>query len=134
MVERFQQEGRFATVPLSKDPTEDMCPKDYDEQQEMRNIPYRSIIGSLLYARLTRPDIVQAVAKLASFQGKPGRAHWKMALQVLHYLNKTKRLDSNIEARIKGAGPYHHTLMQIGQQTETTDAHEQASWYSLMAI
>ena len=37
MVERFQQEGRFATVPLSKDPTEDMCPQDYDEQQEMRN-------------------------------------------------------------------------------------------------
>jgi hypothetical protein len=56
----------------------------------MEDRPYRSIIGSLLYACLgTRPDIAFAVLALAQFSSLPKLAHWKAAKQVLAYLSAT---------------------------------------------
>jgi transposase InsO family protein len=48
---------------------------------------YQSLVGSLLYAAVsTRPDIVQAVSKLARVMSKPEEEHWVMAKRVLRYL------------------------------------------------
>ena len=53
-------------------------------------VPYQSILGKLLYFRITRPDIMQIVSKLASYASCWGMAHWKAAKYVLRYLKGTK--------------------------------------------
>jgi hypothetical protein len=49
----------------------------------MKNIPYASAIGSLLYAQVcTRHDIAMAVEMLGRYQSNPGMEHWKAAKKV----------------------------------------------------
>lgn len=51
---------------------------------------YQQIIGSLLYlANCTRPDLSQAVSKLARFMSNPSEDHMVAAKQVLRYLAGT---------------------------------------------
>ena len=57
----------------------------------MAGIPYRNIIGSLMYAMTgTRPDIAYAIGALSQFNENPGELHWKAAKRVLRYLKGTK--------------------------------------------
>ena len=57
----------------------------------MQDIPYASIVGSLMYAQVcTRPDISFAVGVLGRYQSNPGIEHWKAAKKVLRYLQGTK--------------------------------------------
>jgi len=49
------------------------CPKNDLEQKQMENIPYASVVGSLMYAQTcTRPDISFAVGMLGRYQSNPG--------------------------------------------------------------
>jgi hypothetical protein len=44
------------------------CPKNYFEREQMKNIPYASIFGSLMYAQVfTRPDIAFVVGMLGRY-------------------------------------------------------------------
>jgi len=53
----------------------------------MKNIPYASVVGSLMYAQTcTRPDIIFAVGMLGRYQSNPGPEHWKAAKKVLRCL------------------------------------------------
>ena len=55
--------------------------------------PYQSLVGSLLYAAVaTRPDIANAVSKLARVMSKPEQLHWELAKRVLRYLKGTEQL------------------------------------------
>ncbi|XP_050233303.1 secreted RxLR effector protein 161-like [Mercurialis annua] len=57
----------------------------------MKNIPYASVVGSLMYAQTcTRPDISFAVGILGRYQSNPGLDHWKAAKKILRYLQETK--------------------------------------------
>ncbi|XP_071722114.1 secreted RxLR effector protein 161-like [Rutidosis leptorrhynchoides] len=57
----------------------------------MKNIPYASAVGSLMYAQVcTRPDIAFAVAMLGRYQSNPGMDHWRAAKKVMRYLQGTK--------------------------------------------
>ncbi|GAA0175174.1 transmembrane signal receptor [Lithospermum erythrorhizon] len=61
-------------------------PKNKLERKEMENIPYPSVVGSLMYAQTcTRPDISFAVGMLGRYQSNLGMDHWKAA-KVLRYL------------------------------------------------
>src|SRR5262249_10981328 len=63
------------------------------EHKQMENIPYASVVGSLMYAQTcTRPDISFAVGMLGRYQSNPGLDHWKAAKKVLRYLQGTKDL------------------------------------------
>jgi len=69
------------------------CPQTTNEIAEMRNIPYREAIGSLMYAsQATRPDISFAVTLLSKFSDNPGRPHWEAVKRVFRYLNGTHDL------------------------------------------
>ena len=49
------------------------CSKNDLEREQMKNIPYASIVGSLMYAQTcTRPDISFAVGMLGRYQSNPG--------------------------------------------------------------
>ncbi|XP_050233284.1 secreted RxLR effector protein 161-like [Mercurialis annua] len=61
------------------------------EREQMKNIPYASVVGSLMYAQTcTRPDISFAVGILGRYQSNPGLDHWKAAKKILRYLQETK--------------------------------------------
>ena len=52
------------------------CPINDLEKKEMKNIPYASTIGSLMYARVcTRPNISYAVGILGRYQSNSGLEH-----------------------------------------------------------
>lgn len=44
-----------------------------DEREEMKTIPYSSVVGSLMYAQVcTRPDIAFVVGMLGRYLSNPG--------------------------------------------------------------
>ena len=57
----------------------------------MKEIPYASTVGSLMYAMLcTRPDIWFAVRVMSRCQSNPGMKHWTTINHVLKYLQRTR--------------------------------------------
>ena len=67
-----------------------MSPKTSSERQDMKNKPYRSILGSIMWGQLaTRPDLSFSVSLLARFQADPGVEHWSALLHVVGYIKNT---------------------------------------------
>ncbi|MGQ7538459.1 hypothetical protein ACTGW7_10090, partial [Streptococcus suis] len=65
----------------------DQCPQNALEKEKIKDIPYSSAVGSLLYAQVcTRPHIAMAVGMLGQYQSNPGLEHWKAAKKVMRYL------------------------------------------------
>ena len=83
-------------------------PQSRDELSQMKDRPYRELIGNLIYlANATRPDIAFAVSSLSSFCDNPNISHWKSAKHVLRYLRGTldykityKKINSKLEAYV----------------------------------
>lgn len=70
--------------------SKEMSPKTIEEYVKMKNVPYRSLIGSLQYlVRGSRPDIAYAVGELAKYVNNPGMKHWEAAKRVLAFLKRT---------------------------------------------
>ena len=94
VLERFRMDKcSTSPVPIQKGDKFSLmqCPKNDLERKQMENIPYASIVGSLMYAQTcTRPDISFAVGMLGRYQSNPGLDHWKAAKKVLRYLQGTK--------------------------------------------
>nr|CCA21616.1 putative polyprotein [Albugo laibachii Nc14] len=64
-----------------------------NEDANMKNKPYRSLVDSLLYkAMSTRTDVAFAVCELSRFLEKPYLAHWNAGIRVLRYLKTTSKL------------------------------------------
>jgi len=49
-------------------------------------LPYRRLVGRLIYLTNTRPDIVFATQQLSQFMGAPTHSHFQAALRVVRYL------------------------------------------------
>ena len=56
----------------------------------MSKVPYAKAIGKVLYLRLTRVDILAAVAECAKFMSCAGRVHWRALKRILRYLSGTR--------------------------------------------
>jgi Reverse transcriptase (RNA-dependent DNA polymerase) len=50
---------------------------------------YRSIIGALQYATITRPDLTFAVNKASQFMANPTDTHWQLVKRILRYVKGT---------------------------------------------
>ncbi|KAL5539821.1 hypothetical protein UlMin_044057 [Ulmus minor] len=50
---------------------------------------YRTIVGSLVYLTITRPDIAYAVHIVSQFVASPTTIHWAAVLRILRYLRGT---------------------------------------------
>ena len=69
------------TQLLRPDPNKQL---DDIERKCLTNIPYCSLVGSLMYIALgTRPDIAFAVSKLSHFLDCYCEAHWQAAVRVI---------------------------------------------------
>ena len=57
----------------------------------MKNVPYASALGSIMYAQVsTRLDIAFGTGLLGRYQSNPGYDHWVAAKKVMRYLKRTK--------------------------------------------
>jgi len=57
----------------------------------MKDVPYTSAVGSIMYAQVcTRPDLAYVTGVLGRYQKNPGLDHWKAVKKVLCYLQGTK--------------------------------------------
>ena len=64
-----------------------MCPQTDKDLHAMSLLPYRNIVGALIFAAVTtRVDIAYAVNKCAQFMANPGRNHWDALINILVYL------------------------------------------------
>ena len=72
VLERFQMKSCLPSPsPIVKGDrfSLDQCPKNDLKREHMRDIPYVSVVGSLMYAQVcTRPDIVYDVGVLCKYQ------------------------------------------------------------------
>ena len=67
------------------------CPKHDIEKEQMKNIPYALVVGSIMHVQVyNRPDIAFVVSMLGRYQSNPGMDHWRATNKVLRYLQGTK--------------------------------------------
>ncbi|KAF7762373.1 hypothetical protein Agabi119p4_8966 [Agaricus bisporus var. burnettii] len=93
ILERFHmQDVNPRSTPLKPHivlSTDDM-PQTEQEKLEMKNVPYREALGSLMWLQVaTRPDLSFAVNLLSRFANNPGRKHWDALKHTLAYLKGT---------------------------------------------
>ena len=63
------------------------CPRNDFERKSMEDIPYASVVGSLMYAQVcTSPDIAFIVGVLDRYLSNPRQAHWVAAKKFMRYL------------------------------------------------
>ncbi|GJW98061.1 retrotransposon protein, putative, ty1-copia subclass [Tanacetum coccineum] len=61
------------------------------EVNRMKNVPYASAVGSIMYAvRCTRPNVAFTQNITSHFQQNPGEPHWTAVNSILKYLRNTK--------------------------------------------
>ena len=65
-------------------------PKTVVEQDVMKNVPYASLVGSLMYAMIcTRPDLSHAVGAVSRYMANPGKEHWRAVKWILKYVQNS---------------------------------------------
>ena len=74
-------------VKLSKT----QCPTTAEDRENMKDVPYASAIGSIMYAMLcTRPNVCLAIRLAGRYQSNPRVDHWTAVKNILKYLKNTK--------------------------------------------
>ena len=61
-----------------------------DFRKSVNPILYKSMVGSLMYLSVTRPDLVNAVSLISRFVETPKSSHWQAGKRMLRYVNGTK--------------------------------------------
>ena len=83
ILERFNmQQCKLGIAPVWKGDKLSLsqCPHSDFEKAQMKNVPYASALGSIMYAQVcTRPDIAFATGLLGRYQSNPGHDHWVAA-------------------------------------------------------
>jgi hypothetical protein len=115
VVQRFGlEDAKPLSVPIlpGHNLTKSQSPTTEREAEEMRHVPYREAIGSLMYAVVgTRPDIAYAVSYLARFMTNPGHLHWEAVKRIIRYLKGTHQAKLTIgkEQMLPWEEPGRHT-------------------------
>ena len=64
------------------------------QANEMAKVPYRTIVGTLIYIMgHTKPDIAYALNLLSRFCNNPGRRHVEFPLCLVKYFEYSKMID-----------------------------------------
>jgi Reverse transcriptase (RNA-dependent DNA polymerase) len=97
IIEQFgQKDAHPVSAPLepgSKLRRTDRQSMSSEDQLQLNKLPYRSLVGCLLYlAILTRPDISYVVQQLSQYLDCYSFEHWGAAIRSVRYLKGTKDL------------------------------------------
>ena len=101
IVHRFnmsQSKPVFTPLDPNQKLAAEMLPEFEEERLKMYVVPYREIVGRLLYAaQISRPDIAFAILVLSKFSNNSGQPHWTAAKRVLRYLKGRSSMSSLYE-------------------------------------
>ena len=70
--------------------TENMLPQTEDERKIAEQLPFRQLVGALIYVTKTRPDVAYNVSDIARFMSNWGKEHFMAAMRILRYLYYTR--------------------------------------------
>jgi hypothetical protein len=89
LLERFDMtDCKPAKTPLPSDFTANVVSDQ--EFEEAKHLPYREMVGSVMYAAtITRPDLAYSAGLLARFMGKWSTEHYRAAKHMLRYIKGT---------------------------------------------
>ena len=111
----LQRYGMHNTNPVSTpaEPglnlTSAMSPQTDKDRYFMADKPFRSAIGSLMFAMVcTRPDIALAVGFVCRFMHNPGKRHWLAILRIFAYLRGHTELGITYDGN-KGLVPHGYS-------------------------
>lgn len=77
----------YTPLPSSHRLCWDRVPRTYAESREMANVPFRYVLGAIIYSSTrTRPDIYTAVSMLENVQSDLISEDWKVLTHLLRYL------------------------------------------------
>ncbi|KAL9227880.1 hypothetical protein vseg_003521 [Gypsophila vaccaria] len=113
-------------ITLSKS----QCPTEPQDIERMKQIPYASAVGSIMYAMMcTLPDVSFALSMTSRFQSNPGESHWMAVKTILKYLRRTKDrflvFGGESELRVKG-------YTDASFQTDRDDMKSQSGYIFLL--
>jgi len=95
VIKRFRMENsNTVSTPLAANGklSKDMTSSDQEGSPEIKDLPYQSLIGSLMYlAVCTRPYISRVVSLLSQFNSNFTQQHWTAAKRVLRYLKPSEK-------------------------------------------
>jgi len=78
-------------IELNIKMSKEMCLRTEDGERGMEKMPYRELVGSLIYlANAMQSDIVFVASTLSCFCMNPGYEHWFIAKRVLRYLKSLR--------------------------------------------
>lgn len=87
VLEKF---GMQHCKPVSTPEATSKLAVNINKANELKDVPYDSAVGSLLYATLgTRPDITHAVNEVSKHIKSPNQEHWVAVKRILRYLKGT---------------------------------------------
>jgi len=89
------------SLSTSQSPSSEMEQNEYSSFSG--GIHYLSLVGSLLYATQTRPDIQFSVNLIAQFSGNPSIPHLEAAKHILRYLKGTQDFSLVLGRQGRGA-------------------------------
>jgi reverse transcriptase-like protein len=95
VLRRFRMDGaKPVSTPLASHFKFDTkSSDDVSGNDDMKNIPYASVVGSLMYAMVcTRPDLAHAVSVVSRYLSNPRMVHWHAVKWILRYLRGTTDL------------------------------------------
>nr|GEU42050.1 hypothetical protein [Tanacetum cinerariifolium] len=108
ILKRFYKNSKRGTIPMQEKLklSKSQGASTLAEKKRMQNIPYASVVGSIMYAvRCTRPDVAFAQNMTSRFQQNPGEEHWSAVKNILKYLCNTKDMllvyGGNMERELK---------------------------------
>ncbi|GKB07115.1 hypothetical protein Tco_0835348 [Tanacetum coccineum] len=85
--------SKCGTIPMQPnvDLSKSQGPSTPAEVKPMKEIPYVSAVGSIMYAvRCTRPDVAFSQNLTSRYQHNPGKCYWTVVKNILKYLRNTK--------------------------------------------
>jgi hypothetical protein len=83
MLKKFQMED---SKPVGTPMVTGCKLSKFDDTKDVDQTVYKSMIGSLIYATATRPDIMHAVCQVDRFQASPKTSHLLAVKRIFKYL------------------------------------------------
>ena len=85
--------GRRTPRKLESQVTKADAPKDEETFNEAQKLPFRNLVGKLMYlSQTSRPDISEAISESSKYFSNWGAAHWNEAKDILRYLRTSHEL------------------------------------------
>ena len=84
----------------------DQCPESEEGKADAARLPYRQLIGSMMYLMVgTRPDLAHPLSVLSDYLINHGRPHYDVALRLLAYVRATSHVGLTYVGEAEGTSP-----------------------------